>query len=216
MRWIFVCEVKLVKVSLITIILLFISQLRMSNMENDGGGDCNTDLFSTVYYDVDEVKESVIVAKTTQLMLRKQVKNGRKLVENLESELIEAKIELSRLKQELISQSTIVDLLSYHCSTEKKVVVTSCRKKSPEPSIEIVSKSPDTSIEVHSKLAKSSTGMVDLTNDSVASCGGSFGVDSSDDEFDKMIMSSTVISPPRKRRIKLSDSSGNEFDNSLL
>ncbi len=77
--------------------------------------------------------------------------------------------------------------------------MTPCRKKSPEPSIEMVSKSPETSIELPSKLAKSSTGMVDLTNDSVASCGGSFGVDSSDDEFDKMIMSSTVISTPRKR-----------------
>ena len=43
MRWIFVCEVKLVKVSLITIILLFISQLKMSNMENDCGGDYDTD-----------------------------------------------------------------------------------------------------------------------------------------------------------------------------
>ena len=89
----------------------------MSRMENDCGGDCDTDLFSTVYYDVDEVKECVINAKTTQLMLRKQVKNGRKLVENLESELKEAKIELSRLKHELFSQSTIVDLLSHHCST---------------------------------------------------------------------------------------------------
>ena len=130
MRWIFLCDVKLVKVSLTTIILLIISQLKMSQMENDHGGDV-TDLFSTVYFDVDEVKESAIVAKTTQLMLRKQVKNGRKLVENLESELKEAKIELSRLKQELISQSTIVDLLSHHCSAEKKVVVASCRKKSP-------------------------------------------------------------------------------------
>jgi hypothetical protein len=54
-------------------------------------------------------------------MLRKQVKNGRKLVENLESELKEAKIELSRLKHELLSQSTIVALLSHHCLTEKKV-----------------------------------------------------------------------------------------------
>jgi hypothetical protein len=68
----------------------------------------------------------------------------------------------------------------------------------PEPSIEIVSKSPETSIEAHSKLVKSSTGMVDLTNDSAASSGDSVCVDSSDDEFDKMIMSSTVISPPRK------------------
>ena len=95
MRWIFLCDVKLVKVSLTTIILLIISQLKMSQMENDHGGDV-TDLFSTVYFDVDEVKESAIVAKTTQLMLRKQVKNGRKLVENLESELKEAKIELTR------------------------------------------------------------------------------------------------------------------------
>jgi hypothetical protein len=188
----------------------------MSQMENDRGGDV-TDLFSTVYFDVDEVKESAIVAKTTQLMLRKQVKNGRKLVENLESELKEAKIELSRLKQELISQSTIVDLLSHHCSAEKKVVVTSCMKKSPGLSIDMVSKSPETTIEVDSKLVKSSIGMVDLTNDSAASTGDSVGVDSSDDEFDKMIMSSsTVISPPRKRRIKLSESSGDEFDNSLL
>ena len=99
MRWIFRCYVKLVKVSLTTIILLIISQLKMSQMENDRGGDV-TDLFSTVYFDVDEVKESAIVAKTTQLMLRKQVKNGRKLVENLESELKEAKIELTHLKQE--------------------------------------------------------------------------------------------------------------------
>ncbi len=76
-RWIFGCEVKHIKVCLITIILLSISQLRMSNTENDGGGgDCDTDLFSTVYYDVEEVKECVINAKTTQLFLRKQVKNG--------------------------------------------------------------------------------------------------------------------------------------------
>ena len=212
----FFCDVKLVKVSLTTINLLIISQLKMSQMENDRGGDV-TDLFSTVYFDVDEVKESAIVAKTTQLMLRKQVKNGRKLVENLESELKEAKIELTRLKQELISQSTIVDLLSHHCSAEKKVVVASCRKKSPGLSIGMVSKSPETSIEVDSKLVKSSIGMVDLTNDSAASTGDSVGVDSSDDEFDKMIMSSSsVISPPRKRRMKLSESSGDEYENSLF
>ena len=128
-----------------------------------------------------------------------------------------AKIELSCLKQELISQSTIVDLLSHHCSAEKKVVVASCRKKSPGLSIGMVSKSPETSIEVDSKLVKSSIGMVDLTNDSSASTGDSVGVDSSDDEFDKMIMSSTsVISPPRKRRMKLSESSGDEYENSLF
>ncbi len=65
MHWIFICEVKLVKVSLTTIILLFISQLKISHRENDRGGD-DTDLFSTVYYDMDEVKECVIIAKTTQ------------------------------------------------------------------------------------------------------------------------------------------------------
>ncbi len=64
MHWIFVCEVKLVKVSLTTIILSIISQLKMSHMENDRGGDV-TDLFSTVYYDVDEMKECAIIAKTT-------------------------------------------------------------------------------------------------------------------------------------------------------
>jgi hypothetical protein len=59
--------------------------------------------------------------------------------------------------------------------------------------------------------------MVDLTNDSSASTGDSVGVDSSDDEFDKMIMSSSsVISPPRKRRMKLSESSGDEYDNGLF
>ncbi len=93
----------------------------------------------------------------------------------------------------------IVDLLSHHCSTEKKVTVTSCRKKSPGLSMEMVSKYPETTIEVHSKSVKSSIGMVDLTNDSAASSGNSVSVDSSDDEFDKIIMSSsTVISPPRK------------------
>ncbi len=66
MRWIFVCEVKLVKVSLITIIfLLFISQLIMSNMENDCSANCDSDLISTVYYNVEEVKECVI--RTEQL-----------------------------------------------------------------------------------------------------------------------------------------------------
>ncbi len=61
------------------------SQLRMSNMHNDGGVDSDTDAFSSVLYDLEEVKVCVINAKTTQLMLRKQVKNGRKLVESLSS-----------------------------------------------------------------------------------------------------------------------------------
>jgi hypothetical protein len=34
-------------------------------MENYGGGDSDTDLFSTVYYYVEEVKEYVINTKTT-------------------------------------------------------------------------------------------------------------------------------------------------------
>ncbi len=63
----------------------------------------------------------------------------------------------------------------------------SCMKKLPDAYIQMDFKSPDTSIELTVKSPEPSIDMVDLTNESVSASVKSDDVDSSDDQFQKIL-----------------------------